>query len=202
MYPHTLGPWNTKMYQTNCINTNTPFNSIVVAPVVRCHNVLRPHSSQSKKESQMAIHSACDSEDKSQNIVIHRNCFNGPDPSTLGNIDPDIHYFSANNVLKNTPYYNDKTFQTKFGKNQQFSMFHLNIRSIPDHFTELTSLLNNLETEIKVITISETWLKPSHINFNMQNYNMQYELRPKKRAGGVALYLHNVLHYSIRYVMA
>ena len=98
------------MYQTNCINTNTPFNSIVVAPVVRCHNVLRPYSSQSKKESQKAIHSACDSEDKSQNIVIHSNCFNGPDPSTLGNIDTDIHYFSTNNVLKNTPYYNDKTF--------------------------------------------------------------------------------------------
>ena len=77
-------------------------------------------------------------------------------------------------------------------------MFHLNIRSIPDHFTELTSLLNNLETEIKVIAISETWLKPSHINFNMQNYNMEHELRPKKRAGGVALYLHNVLQYKVR----
>ena len=113
-------------------------------------------------------------------------------------IDPDIHYFSANNVLKNTPYYNDKTFQTKFGKNQQLSMFHLNIHSIPDHFTELTSLLNNLETEIKVIAISETWLKPSHINFNMQNYNMEHELRPKKRAGGVAFYLHNVLQYKVR----
>ena len=59
MYHHTLSPWNTKMYQTNCINTNTPFNSIVVAPVVRCHNVLRPHSSQSKKESQMAGYPQC-----------------------------------------------------------------------------------------------------------------------------------------------
>ena len=86
-----------------------------------------------------------------------------------------------------------KLFQTKFGKNQQFSMFHINIRSIPDHFTELTSLLNNLETEIQVIAISETCLKPSHINFNVQSYNMELELRPKKRAGGVALYLHNVL---------
>ena len=66
-------------------------------------------------------------------------------------------------------------------------MFHLNIRSIPDHFTELTSLLNSLETEIKVIATSVTWLKPSHINFNMQNDNMEHELRPKKRAGGEAM---------------
>ena len=82
-------------------------------------------------------------------------------------------------------------------KNQQFSMFHLNIRSIPDHFSELTSLLINLETEIKVIAISETWLKPSNINFNIRNYNMEQELRPQKRAGGVALYLHNVLQYKV-----
>ena len=116
MYHHTLSPWNTKMYQTNCINTNTPFNSIVVAPVVRCHNVLRPHSSQSKKESHMAIHSACDSEDESQNIVIHSNCFNGPDPSTLGNIDPDIHYFRANNVLKTHPIIMTKLFKLNLEK--------------------------------------------------------------------------------------
>ena len=81
---------------------------------------------------------------------IHSNCFNDPDPSTLGNIDPYIHYFSDNSILKNTKYFNDKTFQTKFGKNNQFSMFHLNIRSIPDHVTELTSLLNNLETELNI----------------------------------------------------
>ena len=77
-------------------------------------------------------------------------------------------------------------------------MFHLNIRSIPDHFSELTSLLINLETEIKVIVISETWLKPSNIDLNIHNYNMEQKLGPKKCAGGVALYLHNVLQYKVR----
>ena len=180
------------MYQTNCINANTSFNSIVVAPVVRCDNnvhVLCQHSSQSKNESQKAIHSACDFEDEPQNIVIHSNCFNGPDPSTLGNADPDIHYCSANNVLKTHPIIMTKLFDLNLEKIRQFSMFHLNIRSIPDHFTELTSLLNNLETEIKVIALSETWLKPSHNNFNILNYNMEH---------GVALYLHKVLQYKVR----
>ena len=45
---------------------NTPLNSIVV-------HVLRPHSSQSRHESQKAFHRACDFENKSQNIVIHNN---------------------------------------------------------------------------------------------------------------------------------
>ena len=62
---------------------------------------------------------------------------------------------------------------------------------------ELTSLLINLETEIIVIAISETWLKSSHIYFNIQNYYMEHELLPKKHAGGVALYLHNVLQYKV-----
>ena len=75
-------------------------------------------------------------------------------------------------------------------------MFHLNIRSIPDHFSELTSLIINLETEIRVIAISETWFEA--ISYQFQNYNMEHELRPKKRAGGVALYLHNVLQYKVR----
>ena len=103
-YHNTLSPLHTKMYQTNCINTNTPLNSIVIVSVMKCHNnvhVLRPHSSQSKNESQKAIDSTCDFEDEPQNIVIHKNCFNAPDPSTPGNIDPDIHYFGANNMLKN-----------------------------------------------------------------------------------------------------
>ena len=91
-----------------------------------------------------------------------------------------------------------KLFKLNLGENLQFSMFHLNIRSIPDHFTELTSLLINLETEIKIIAISETWLKLSHTNFNIQNYNMVHEHRPKRRAGGVALYLHKVLQYKLR----
>ena len=102
MYHNTLSSWHTKMYQNNCLHTNTPLNSIMITTVVKCHNnvhVLRPHSSQSKNESQKAIHSACDFEDEPQNIVI-QNCFNAADPSTLGNIDPDIHYFSANNMFK------------------------------------------------------------------------------------------------------
>ena len=72
-------------------------------------------------------------------------------------------------------------------------MFHLNIRSI-DHFTELTSLLNNLDMEQKLLQS----LKQFHINLNVPNYNMEYELRQIKRAGGVALYLRNALKCKVR----
>ena len=60
-------------------------------------------------------------------------------------------------------------------------MLHLNIRSIPDHFLQLTSLLNNLNIELKIIAISETWIKPFHINYNIPNYSMEQDFRLHKR---------------------
>ena len=77
-------------------------------------------------------------------------------------------------------------------------MFHLNIRSIPDHILELTSFLNNLNIELKIIAISETWIKPYHINYNIPNYNLEQDFRLHKRGGGVCLYMHNVLQYKLR----
>ena len=77
-------------------------------------------------------------------------------------------------------------------------MLHLNIRSIPDHFLQLTSLLNNLNIELKIVAISETWIKPFHINYNIPNYNIEQDFRLQKRRGGVFLYLHSVIQYKLR----
>ena len=97
-------PWNTHIYKTDLTIINTALNSIVVAPVEFKNSnnkyVIHPYISHSGSESQINIHSACNFEDESHNIVIHWNCFNDPDPSALGNIDPDIHYFSDNRLLK------------------------------------------------------------------------------------------------------
>ena len=60
-------------------------------------------------------------------------------------------------------------------------MLHLNIRSIPGHFLQLTSLLNNLNIELKIVTITETWIKPFHINYNTPNYNIEQDFGLQKR---------------------
>ena len=51
-------------------------------------------------------------------------------------------------------------------------MLHLNIRSIPDHFLQLTSLLNNLNIELEIVAISKTCIKSFHINYNIPNYKV------------------------------
>ena len=94
---------------------------------------------------------------KRLNVIVRVNLMVLLYPSILGNIDPDINYLNSNNKVKDTPYYNDQSFTKKFNRdNDSLSMLHLNIRSIPDRFLQLTSLLSNLNIELKIIAISET----------------------------------------------
>ena len=76
-------------------------------------------------------------------------------------------------------------------------MLHLNIRSIPDHFLQLTSLLNNWNTELKIVAISETWIKPFHINYNSPNYYIEQDFCFQNEALG-SVYISIVL-YNINY---
>ena len=77
-------------------------------------------------------------------------------------------------------------------------MYHLNIRSLPEHFIEFTAYIEHLNIDSKIIGLSETWLKPHHIDYFIPNYNIENELRIKRRGGGVSLYIHNSLQYKVR----
>ena len=83
--------------------------------------------------------------------------------------------------------------------NDSLSMLYLNIRRIPDHFLQLTSLLNNLNIELKIVAISETWIKPFHINYKIPNYIIEQDFRlPNEEEGSV--YISTVL-YNINFAM-
>ena len=73
------------------------------------------------------------------------------DRSILGDIDPDIHYLSNSSNSMNSNYYNETTFNRTFSKNTNLSIFHLNIRSVPSHFSELLAYLNVLNIEFNII---------------------------------------------------
>ena len=53
------------------------------------------------------------------------NCFHDYDPSSLGNIDPDINYYTANNTLNSPPYYDDQTFRERNGNNINVNVFRI-----------------------------------------------------------------------------
>ena len=98
----------------------------------------------------------------------------------------------------NTQYYDDQQLRDKLKSNKNISMFHLNIRSIPEHFIELTSYIHRLNIAFKIIGISETWLKPFHTNYIIPNYNIEKDIRVNYRGAGVSLYIHGSLQYKLR----
>ena len=55
-------------------------------------------------------------------------------------------------------------------------MFHLNIKSVPDHILGLISFLDNLTIELK----AKAWIKPYHIDYNVPHYSLEQDYRPKK----------------------
>ena len=59
-------------------------------------------------------------------------------------------------------------------------MCHLNIRSLPEPFIEFTAYNEHLNIDIKIIALTETWLKPHHIDYIISNYNIKNELRIKR----------------------
>ena len=123
---------------------------------------------------------------------------NRTDLSALSNIDPDISYLNYYMAYTNTRYFDDQQFKHKFKSNEKISMVHLNIRSIPEHFIELTSYIDSLDFVFKIIAISETWLKPYHMDYIIPNYSIEKYIRVHTRGGGVSLYVHSSLQYKLR----
>ena len=123
---------------------------------------------------------------------------NRTDQSSLNDIDPDLNYVGTDKRSLNSQYFDDQTFREKFKLSNTLSMCHLNIRSLPEHFLEFTAYIKNLDIDFNIIALSETWLKPHHIDYIIPSYNIENELRIKRRGGGVCLYFHNSLQYKVR----
>lgn len=65
-----------------------------------------------------------------------------------------------------------------------FSAFHINIRSLPKHFDDLSEYLR-----LSAVTVSETWLRKSNSGlFNIPDNHFISNSREHKLGGGVGLY--------------
>ena len=169
-------------YHSNACMSKIYYNLILntecaVYPVreVYCH----VNDSDIPPSSERVVDTHVSSRDMSD-AMMNNTCFNTPDQSTLNIIDPDFHYLTVNCCPIDTPYLSEQLFRDKYGNNTNLSMLHLNIRSVPDHFLGLISFLDNLTIELKIIALSETWIKPYHIDYNMPHYSLEQDYRPKK----------------------
>ena len=105
--------------------------------------------------------------------------------------DPDLHFYYNLNYFCDYLIENqfNKLIQNEIDRSKQFSIIHLNIRSLDWNLNKLTSLLHNLNIQFSVIGISETWLQNVNHLVDINGFNFFHKHRLNRAGVGVGLYL-------------
>ena len=80
--------------------------------------------------------------------------------------------------------------QASFGDN--FNIFSQNVRSFDKNYDALSVFLNNLDSEIEIIILTETWFSNIY-SCNIDGYNAYHVYRSEKRGGGVSIFVRNTI---------
>ncbi len=102
----------------------------------------------------------------------------------------------------NCEYYLPNDFKKQINNENlnNFSMMHLNIRSITNKFDSFKQLIYSLNKPFQVIGLTETWLKETNEDlFKLENYDFVNVNRSTKSGGGVGIYVSNELKYKVRF---
>ena len=120
------------------------------------------------------------------------------DYSVLGNVDPDLNILLDNNSI-NYRYFTEMGFNNNSFLDINFSLFNLNIRSLPKKYVNLQHFLEGLNISFSVLSFTETWLSEYNKSlYNFTGYSHIYKLRDKKRGGGVSIFINNKLNFRVQ----
>ena len=111
-------------------------------------------------------------------------------------IDPDFHFHNdifANTAARSSDYHVEDSFTEKCKissvDSDCFSLLYMNIRSAPSPSDEFQNYICNLNHNVSVISLSETWLSDITIDFyNMQGYNHEYMYQKIDKEAGISFH--------------
>ena len=113
-------------------------------------------------------------------------------------IDPDTNFL---NLTSKCSYYNEPELNELIGNKKDainFSLLHLNARSLLKNFDKFTQLLDSSQHEFSAIGISETWLNNINEDYvNITGYRFFSSNRVGRIGGGAGLYLHDTFNFNI-----
>ena len=98
-------------------------------------------------------------------------------------------------------YYNEPELNDLIGNKKDainFSLLHLNSRSLLKNFDKFTQLLDSSQHEFSAIGISETWLNDINEDYvNIIGYRFISSNRVGRLGGGAGLYLRDTFNFNI-----
>ena len=129
------------------------------------------------------------------------------DVSPLDEIDPDTNFYDSINyqLQSRCTYFNELSFKMEVKTQREaesrviFSLFHVNIRSVPQNFDNFTNYLNVLDFSFPIIGLTETWLSDSNSDlFSIEGYEFIEWHRQTRSGGGVGILMKNNLNFIYR----
>nr|XP_053634311.1 uncharacterized protein LOC128689840 [Cherax quadricarinatus] len=111
-------------------------------------------------------------------------------------IDPDVNFLQneLHESTSNCNYYTADQAKSLLSANNNITIFNYNVRSLSKHYDDLTALLSSLNSNISIITLTETWLKPDITDvYTIPGYMAIHNCRTDQQGGGTAIYNSNQL---------
>ena len=118
---------------------------------------------------------------------------------------PDSNFYNANVRKSDTPYISSEVFPSLRINTEQndFSIFHLNIRSIKNFFGNFKLFSSSLIFNFSATCFSETWLDDDTLFTSrslgkLPNYKSIHQVRNYSKEGGTSIYINKFLNFKLR----
>ena len=92
-----------------------------------------------------------------------------------------------------TMYYDLKEFNNLTANTDNLIILHQNIRSFHSNFDKLSNFLKNLDREVDILILTETWFREGLCS-GIAGYKAFHVNRPDKVGGGVSIYVKKTIH--------
>ena len=117
-------------------------------------------------------------------------------------IDPDKNFFNTKPQQTDSSYFSVDNFIaiSKQLNKDNFSIFHLNIRSLNASIDNFREILASLNRNFSVIVLTESWCDETAKENSLlilDNYFSVHQTR-KKNGGGISIYIHKHLELKLR----
>ena len=118
------------------------------------------------------------------------------------NADPDKSFFNDKRQQVDSPYFSAENFiaiSEQLNKDN-FSILHLNIRSLNANIENFRTFLASLNENFSVIVFTESWYNETgneNSSLNLNNFYSVHQTRNNKNGGGICIYIHKQLEFKL-----